>query len=114
MPLKAGQRIAAVQGRAGAFRVIQQARRNSRVVLVDLVTGEEMAESELVATEFLHDIRTYKPETAVARTIRITNALHERLIREARTFETPSDVLERLLPPEGKHSPKPLHNDHSA
>ncbi len=98
--MEPGQRIASIEGRTGTVRIVQQAKRNSRVIPIDLMTGEDTAESELVASSLLRDIRTYKPETEVVRTIRIPGRLHERLAREARTFETPADVIERLLPPE--------------
>ena len=98
--MKPGQRIASIQGRSGTVRIVQQAKRNSRVVPVDLITGEDTAESELVATELLRDIRAYKPEIEIVRTIRIPNRIYERLTREARPGETQGDALERILPPE--------------
>ena len=98
--MEPGQRIASIKGRSGTVRIVRQAKRNSRVIPVDLITGKDTAESELIATELLRDIRSYKPETEVVRTVRIPNRIHERLIREARPGETLGDVLERILPPE--------------
>ncbi len=98
--MKPGQRIASIEGRSGTVRIVQQAKRNSRVVPVDLITGEDTAESELIATERLRDIRSYKPETEIVRTIRVSGRIYERLMREAKPGETLGDVLEHILPPE--------------
>ncbi len=106
MHLNPSQRIAEVKGRSGTVRVVQKARRNSRVIPVDLNTGQDTGTSELVASDHLLNIRYYaapdEPQALpeISRTIRIPNRLHDRLARLSHPFETPADVIERLLPTE--------------
>jgi hypothetical protein len=115
MPLTAQNRIAEIQGRQGNVRIVRKGRRNSRVVPVDLATGQDTGPSAIIANDRLTNIRfhdelqalpadpgTQQPATApeTAHTIRVPGRLYLRLQNLARPFETPADVIERHLPPE--------------
>ena len=106
MHLNSKQRIAEVKGQPGTVRVVQKARRNSRVVPVDLTTGQDSGASQLVASDHLLNIRYYsasndgQAQPEISRTIRIPSRLYDRLAKVSHPFETPSDVIERLLPME--------------
>ena len=115
MPLTAKNRIAEIQGRQGSLRIVRKGRRNSRVVPVDLATGQDTGPSVIVANDRLTNIRfhdelqampaipgTHQPTAApeTAHTIRLPGRLYLRLQNLARPSETPADVIERHLPPE--------------
>ena len=114
MPLTAKNRIAEVRGRQGTVRIVRKGRRNSRVVPVDVTTGQDAGPSAIVANDRLINIRFHDelhdltvdagtrqvaaPETS--HTIRVPSRLWLRLQQLAWPFEIPADVIERHLPPE--------------
>lgn len=115
MPLTAQNRIADVQGRQGSVRIVRKGRRNSRVVPVDLTTGQDTGPSAIVANDRLVNIRFHDelhglpadqgtrelaPAPETRRTLSVPGQLYLRLQNLARPFETPADVIERHLPPE--------------
>ncbi len=114
MPLTARNRVAEIQGRQGSVRIVRKGRRNSRVVPVDLTTGQDTGPSAIIANDRLVNVRFHDelqampadrgtqqpvgaPETT--HTIRVPGRLYLRLQNLARPFETPADVIERHLPP---------------
>jgi hypothetical protein len=116
MPLNSSSRIAEIQGHQGTFRIIKKGRLNSRVIPVDLATGQDIGTATaLVPNERLVNVRIYDelqalpagpdappphPAPEMSRTIRVPNRLYLRLQRLARPGETPAEVIERLLSPE--------------
>ena len=115
MPLTSQNRIAEVQGRQGSVRIVRKGRRNSRVVPIDLATGQDTGPSAKIANDRLVNVRFHDelqglPAGQIAQqpadapdtghTLRVPGRLWLRLQRLARPFETPAEVIERHLPPE--------------
>lgn len=95
MALATSHRIADVQGQP--VRVLREARRNARVISIDLATGLEIGESFLVASNKLANIPGYDPTVETSTSIRISARLRKQLGELAHPFETPAEVIERLI-----------------
>jgi hypothetical protein len=92
------QRIAQLKSRVGTVRIIRKARANSRVVPFDVEIGKDSGDTYLVATDQLINIRSLAEDGAdVSRTIRLKGRIFRELESRARPFETPAEVIERLL-----------------
>jgi len=115
MPLTAHDRIAEIAGKTGTVRIVRKGRRNARVVPIDPATGQEIGPNVLVANDRLENVRLFdalqvmpdqatpppQPVTETSHTIRVSGTVWLALQRLAQPFETPDEVIRRLLPPEG-------------
>ena len=92
--------VAEVAGTTGTVRIVRQARKNSRVVPINPNTGQDTGDSFLVESNRLANVRPFDAAQAMAHsshTVRLSGDTMSRIRKEAKPFETPDEVLRRLL-----------------
>ena len=112
--MTASDRIAEIRGKAGTVRIVRKSRKNSRVIPIDIATGQETGQEALVASDRLMNVRFFDelhtlpdqptqqplPVAESSHTIRISGTTWLILQRLTRPFETPDEVIRRFLPSE--------------